>query len=331
MASVVTISDALYTDGSVVSAQDARLALAAQWAHSPNGSVRTGIVWAGTSNLLVGTASTSPSMTVTTTVPMHFVGKKAATLEGCYVGTASAVVALDIAAAPGSNSRIDVVYVMQRDTASTTSPDSVTQAEVGVITGTAAASPAKPSIPVGAVEIGTVTVSAGVTKTTDAGVTVTTTALWTAPHGSPIPVRNQAERDALTQYDGLTVARLDLDYNERSNGSTWTPQVNVWPGGQNSIGGGPNAPAGARRFVASGSVVVTTQAGGTWAFSISPGFPNALMGAVISAGDRASNLGGLVLNTALSNNTTLNGYAYIPTGTAVVSSPIRINYYCEGW
>jgi hypothetical protein len=59
------------------------------------------------------------------------------------------------------------------------------------------------------VVIGTVQVAAGVTATTNAGCTITTTCQWTTGAGSPIPVRNATERNALTPSVGLRVARLD--------------------------------------------------------------------------------------------------------------------------
>jgi hypothetical protein len=142
---------------------------------------------------------------------------------------------VDIAAAPASNSRIDVVYAMQRDANSTTSPDGITQGEVGVITGTPAVSPTKPAIPAGAVEVGTVTTAAGVTATTNAGCTVATTCQWTTGSGSPIPVRNSTEQTALTAYDQLAVSRLDLHSRQVYNGadSAWYPRT-----GSNIAGAG---------------------------------------------------------------------------------------------
>lgn len=227
MASLVVIKDALHTPANpatptvgVVTADDARLSQAAAWARSAAGvGARTGVVYAGVPLLLAGTATTAPSMQVSVAA-LHFVAQKAAA-EGVYVGASPGVVLLDIAAAPGANSRIDVVYVMQRDAASPTSPDPVTQGEMGVVTGTAAVTPTKPSIPAGAVELGTVTVAAGATATTNAQVTVATTCLWTVPLGAPIPVRNQGERDVITAYKGVTVDRLDLNHLERYDGASW--------------------------------------------------------------------------------------------------------------
>lgn len=225
MANPVQINDSLFTAGLVLSAQEARGGQSAFVAHDGAGP-RLGVFYEGTQNLITGTATTSPSMQVSV-APLAFCGQKALA-EGVYVGRSPGTVLVDIAAAPASNSRIDTVYVMQRDQNSTTSPDANTQGEVGVITGTAAVSPTAPSAPAGAVALGTVTVAAGVTATTNAGCTIATTAQWTTGAGSAIPVRNATERNALTAFDGLAVYRLDLHSAEVYNGSSWgVPFISV--------------------------------------------------------------------------------------------------------
>ncbi len=331
MASVVTINDALFTDGGVDSAVDARLALAASWAHGPNLAVRAGVVWAGVPNLLSGTATTAPSMTVTVQ-PFHFVGKKTASLEGCYVGSSPATVTLDVAAAPGSNSRIDVVYVMQRDTASTTSPDGVTQAEVGVVTGTAAASPSKPSLPVGAVEVGTVTVASGATNTNAGTVTVATTAAWTAPHGAPIPVRNQTERDALVKFDGLYADRLDLNTLQRCTGTAWLDVVDCFTGSE-IVRWGPAAgtavPAGTPKKTVGASASPTTTAGGAVVIGFT-GLTN-VVSMVGCPGDSASGLAFVVSSFTNSNASGFWAICYNASGAVIVSSPVRVNVIAVGY
>lgn len=218
MANPVQINDSLFTAGLVLSAQEARAGQSAFVAHDGAGP-RLGVFYEGTQNLITGTATTSPSMQVSV-APLAFCGQKALA-EGVYVGRSPGTVLVDIAAAPASNSRIDTVYAMQRDKNSNTSPDSVTQGEIGVITGTAAVSPTAPAAPAGAVVLGTVTVAAGVTATTNAGCTIATTAQWTCSSGSAIPVRNATERGALTAFDGLRVYRIDNGVNERSYGGVW--------------------------------------------------------------------------------------------------------------
>jgi hypothetical protein len=222
MANPVVVNSGLHVDAvagvGVTSAQMGRAAQAAFVAHDGAGP-RLGVFYEGNQTLLTGTATTAPSMTVQVS-GLAFACQKALA-EGVYVGRSPSVVTVDVAAAPASNSRIDVVYAMQRDKNSTTSPDGVSQGEIGVITGAAAVSPTKPAIPAGAVEVGTLTVAAGATKTTDVQVTIATTCQWTVGAGSPIPVRNLTEQNALSAYDGLCAYRLDLHGEKQHNGTSW--------------------------------------------------------------------------------------------------------------
>ena len=173
------------------------------WARNSasNISVRNGVVWAGLTQLVVGSASV---MTVTVK-PLHFVASKASA-EGIYRGCVKADTVVDVAAAPGSNSRIDVVWVMQQDTAATTSPDGATQGVVGVTRQARLPHPQR--------ETPSLLALSSLQRSrfppwhqTLTLATIVQTAKWTAARGAPIPVANQADRDALTGYDGLTVWR----------------------------------------------------------------------------------------------------------------------------
>jgi hypothetical protein len=213
---------ALHTAGSAdnvpgpVGAAYARLSQTA--AVAKNGlTPRTGVVYAGNQALLTATASTSPMQV--TVKPLHYVGSKAAA-QGTYWGANDGDYPLTIAAAPGSGSRTDVVYIMQQDSSpGTTSPDASTAAVIAATSG---------ALPAGAVRIGSVVVPAGVTKLTDAGVVVTTDCQWTAAAGAPIPVSSKAQRDALTTYMGLQVLRLDVGHDE--NNATRKGRIETWDG-----------------------------------------------------------------------------------------------------
>lgn len=202
----------------VVSDEDHRLALAGMIAPQTSSlAVRTGVLWGpGTTALVTGTAATG---TMTVSIAVHHAVTTRGTADGIYLGpTLDAATTVNIAAAPASNSRIDVVYVKQNDTSSTISVDSGSTAPIyGVVTGTAAVSPTKPAIPVGAQELATVTVAAGATSTNGAGVTIANTAVQTVARGARIPCRTQAERDALTTFAGLEVYRLDTGAVEQRN------------------------------------------------------------------------------------------------------------------
>lgn len=215
---------ALGTPGGVTSDEDHRLAIAGMTAaQTSTVAVRTGVmVGPGSTALVTGTSATG-TMTVAV-APFHAISTRGAA-DGVYLGVLAAATTVTIAAAPASNSRIDVVYAKQNDSGSTISPDASTTYVVDKVTGTAAVSPTKPALPVGAVELATVTVAAGATSTNGAGVTIANTALPTVARGAPVPVRTQAERDALTAYDGLSVVRLDLggSREDRISGAWVTP------------------------------------------------------------------------------------------------------------
>ena len=217
------MADALGTGGSPspVSAADHRLAQAGQIAPQTSTlDVRKGVMWGpGATTVVTGTSATG---TMTVNVAAHHWVASRATGDGVYLGTKESSTTVNIAAAPGSNSRIDVVYSKQNDSSSTISADGSSGELYGVVTGTAAASPTKPALPTGAVEIATVQIASGTTNTLGAGATITNTAALTVTRGSDIPVRNTTERDALTLFVGLGVIRLDAGgRRERWNGTRW--------------------------------------------------------------------------------------------------------------
>lgn len=78
-----------------------------------------------------------------------------------------ATVTLTVAASNPTNPRIDLVYIQVQDSFYSGSAD---QAIAGVVTGTAAASPAVPATPANAIAIATVAVGAGVTSIVNANI-----------------------------------------------------------------------------------------------------------------------------------------------------------------
>lgn len=178
-------------------ALDARMMDAAKVVRTNTGAVRTGVLWtSAASGNVVGSTS---SMNVTI-VTADFVLSRGQT-DGAVVlsNSGSTSVLLDVA--PSANSRIDVVWVKQNDTESG-DPDS--SATFGKTTGNAAASPTKPSIPVGALELATVLVPAGVTATNASGVVVSNTFQYSATYGGPVRYRTEDEMRAdSTVPDGI--------------------------------------------------------------------------------------------------------------------------------
>jgi len=137
-----------------------------------------------------------------------------------------AVAQVTIATAPASNSRIDVVYVKQNENAAPAT-DADNSLQLTVATGIPAASPSKPSIPTGAVELATVLMPAGKTATNQSGVVITQTFQYTTLTGGILYCRTTAEMNALvtTYGPGLDVCVLADNSMWTSTGSTFLSQA----------------------------------------------------------------------------------------------------------
>lgn len=99
--------------------------------------------------------------------------------------------------AASTNTRIDVVYVKQREKRPPMSDDSDSPV-FGVVQGVAAATPVAPSVPAGALALAQVRIPAGVSNTAAAGVAITQTYIGAAMKGDMLRVQTSAQRDALT-------------------------------------------------------------------------------------------------------------------------------------
>jgi hypothetical protein len=167
-----------------------------------------------------------------------------------------AIAQVAIAVAPPSNSRIDVVYVKQNENAAPAT-DADNSLQLASVTGQASASPVKPAIPNGAVEIATVLVPAGKTATNQSGVVITHTFQMTAMSGGVVACRNQTELQAWTPLDGSqawSAADQALYLREQQ---VWVPQtpsiVPLIAGAGWTPAAAPNAP---RAILLSGNVVI---------------------------------------------------------------------------
>lgn len=106
-------------------------------------------------------------------------------------------VKVPLSAAPSANSRIDVVYVRQKESRPPMSDDSDNPI-FGVTKGVAAATPVAPSVPDGALALAQVLLPAGVSNTAAAGVVITQTYIGAAMKGDMLRVQTSAQRDAMT-------------------------------------------------------------------------------------------------------------------------------------
>lgn len=120
-------------------------------------------------------------------------------------------------AAPGANSRIDVIWVRSLFT---TYADGSSDPVFGVTQGVAAPSPSKPSIPAGALELATAVILSTTTQTSTA--VITQTHPYTAMEGGNVPLRNQTEQDAWAPANGATAFRIDTGLMYVRSGDAWT-------------------------------------------------------------------------------------------------------------
>lgn len=211
----MALSNGMVQNGAVTPL-DARMMDAARVVRTAAGVPRSGVLWTSASTGNVIGSTTSMNVNV---VSADFVLSRSAS-DGAVIVSNNGAVTVALDAAPSANSRIDVVWVKQNDSAAFGDADS--RATFGKTTGTAAAQPSKPSIPSGAMELGTVTVPAGALATNASGVTITNTFQYTALSGSPVRYRTDAARiaDAANVSDGT--------YAYVTSGDMWVMRTSGW-------------------------------------------------------------------------------------------------------
>lgn len=194
---------------------DARRANMAQMVCNADGSPRTGVIGNPGANIV----ATTGTMNVTVAAAEFATSKGKA--DGVAIFTNDGVVNVAIGAAPASNSRIDVVWVKHfDDTTGDTAGQSLPL--FGVTPGAAAASPTKPAIPTGALELATLRVYAGTTATNGGSNTLTNTYQMTASRGGVVPFRTKVELDAWTKPVDGQFAQAAGKLYQRSSGA-WSP------------------------------------------------------------------------------------------------------------
>lgn len=168
---------------------DARLMNMAGLVCNADGSPRVGVIGGANASIV----STLATMNVAIAAAEFATSRGKA--DGVSIFTNDGTVNVAIAAAPASNSRIDVIWVKHNDD---TQGDANALPVFGVTAGTAAASPTKPAIPTGALELATLRVYAGTTATNGGSNTLVNTYQMTAARGGLVPFRTKTELDAWT-------------------------------------------------------------------------------------------------------------------------------------
>jgi hypothetical protein len=218
-------------------------------------TIRPGLFWGGVANIVTGRANMAYDVAA-------FTG---ALTRGATAGTVllanDGVVTVTTTTAPVSNSRIDVIYVWQRDFAL----DGVdSNPVIGVVQGAAAVSPTAPSLAAfpGAIELARATIPAGITATTSA--TITQTFPITTTDGGVDWFPDNAARDrtifAPVPDQRVSVGTRDYIYN----GAQWIDRDG--PGQFADGSGGGNITTG---WTASSAPASLTLGPGTWSVAAS--------------------------------------------------------------
>lgn len=166
-------------DGSGTTSRGARLALAGLLAKNTDGTVKTGVLADGLGPVVTGTAGMSYS------IRKHVAVTKASEVNGPTLVPNDGAVTVPTDPAPGTNSRIDIIYVLQRLISGDGGSETTNQPLYAVAKGVTSATPVAPPLPAGALELARTTVTVGTTATSGLTFTYGT---WTTTSGGKLPL-----------------------------------------------------------------------------------------------------------------------------------------------
>lgn len=202
---------------------EARRALAGLFVENSPGTPRSGLLEPATPTLVSGTANMSYDIGACVAVV-----NRSAT-EGVYLFGLHGTTNVPTTAAPGTDKRWDLIWIKQNDPEkSDTVASALSNTGIaGVVQGTAAIVPAKPTsgVPAGALVVGEALVSAGATATNQASVTITQVWPYAGLRGAPLWVRDSTERDTITPHLHQKVYNLSTGFEERWNGTGWASEA----------------------------------------------------------------------------------------------------------
>ncbi|AZF97658.1 minor tail protein [Arthrobacter phage CallieOMalley] len=194
---------------------EARLALGGTLIENAPGVPRSGVLDNSKTALVYGSGASLTHIID----PAHFVIHRTQG-EGAYTFANEGPQTLAATAAPGSNSRVDLIWVKQNDT---TKGDADNLAVAGQTVGTASATPTGnyAGVPAGALVLAEALIEVG--DTLGNQISYTQVFKYTATRGSLIKVRDKADRDTITSPSlGQQVLRMDRNNHvQQWNGTAW--------------------------------------------------------------------------------------------------------------
>ena len=257
---------------------DTRLLVAAMVESDTTGKPRAGVLPSHYNPLVTGTAGMAYSVAAFSAVTARAgMGAELVANDGAGAATVATT------AAPGANSRIDVIWVRSLFT---TTGDAGTDPVFGVTQGTAAPSPSKPSIPAGALELATAAILSTTTQTSTA--VITQTHPYTAMEGGVVPVRNAAELAAWTPADGSQAYQI-------ANGMMLFRTNGEWKAGSDVVTpfrSNTPVPGQSNLRMMTGVAVGTTNAGGLLIHWFPTPFPTDCVGVQLMPDHQSGFAGG---------------------------------------
>lgn len=248
--------------------------------------------------------------------------------KGPYLTAVSGVIDVgELVVADETNPRRDRVIVEICDPDNGSAPAEGRRARIRVLPGTpdptaTSGSGVQPEPP-----LSTTIAFIDVPKATTGNPVATDARSFAVASGGIILVRNQAERNDLPTWVGLTVSRMDVPGIplERWDGTTWRRGLRV------EIGQGANDPTHA-----SGVAIVTTNANGDGSITLPVPFGSKVAAYTVNdatATSGAGSLGAILLKPTygLSTRTTLTFRAYSTNGVPLASTPMAVMWMADGY
>lgn len=191
---------------------DERRIYAGLFARNADGTVRPGILPGQPGSLISGRAEMAYDIA-------PFVAVTSRSTTGAELVANDAVTRVATTAAPGANSRIDVLWVRPMFPLF---GDAASDPVLGVTQGAAAAIPTKPSIPAGALELGTAVITSSTTQTSTA--VFASTHPYTATAGGVVLFRNATEMTGWAAAEGSLARDLTSGDLYRRVSNSWVSQ-----------------------------------------------------------------------------------------------------------
>lgn len=286
-------------DDTGTSAKDARLAFDGSKSRNTSGDAEVGVLVDGMGPVVTGTGAMSYS------VRACVVRSKHSTANGTTDSANDSAVTVATTAAPGTNSRIDAIYAVQRldssDGGNTANDNAFL---VGVVQGAVSGSPSAPldsALPQGALRLANVTVSTNATST--AGLTFTQVHEWVTSNGGIVPTAKGSRLGRV--WDGTRRAVVQLGLIVKGQSDT----VN------------------ASAYTQHGFQPVTTNAGGYFTITLEQAYASAILGANLTPNDISAQVVWVPGGTS-----GLNGRVFaIDTGAPAPGITLSVSYTVWGY